>query len=83
MVARQAMDRHAKRRQRFAKMRIRPGAVVLDKVAGNNSDIGLPAAITVMRENGLQGIVGDGAAQRALRVRKKVRIRQVQNTQQA
>ena len=83
MITRQAINGHAKHCKQFTKMRIRSGAVVLNKVARNDSNIGLPVAVAVVCQYCLERRVRNGTAQRALRVRKQVRIRQVQYTQQA
>ena len=60
-------------------MRIGAGRIVLDQVAGQGGDVGLPVACIVVCNHSLQSRIGDGAAQVTIPVGKQMRVRQMQD----
>jgi hypothetical protein len=83
VVAGQAIHRQSNLQQQPAEALVGFPCIVLDQVAGDQRDVRRPCGVPVMRENPLEGLVRDAAAQLASRDRKQVWIRQVQDPERA
>jgi hypothetical protein len=71
---------HAKveRPQDFTKSIVSLGRIVLDQVAGDQHALSAPITGQVVIKDLLQGMGGNGAAQRSKRIREQVGVGQVQ-----
>lgn len=78
MIARDAIDRQAQRREQLTKILVSAAAVVLNEVTGYDDEIGLPVTVSVMRKYGFERCVSHSTAQAATDVGKQVWVCQVQ-----
>jgi hypothetical protein len=79
VIAGHAENGEPERRKQVAAMRVCPGGVVLDDVAGQGDEVRREVALAVMREDRPQRFVGYGAAQGAVPFGEQMRVRQVQD----
>jgi len=81
VIARYAVDLELQAAEQAAEVLVSFRAVILNQVASDDGQVGLPVAVTIVIEHGAQRRIGDSAAQVFSGVGKQVRIRQVQDPQ--